>query len=86
MNEPVTKGYGDNTVEVSIFQCIKNQNQRCSIKKLFLPKNFVIFTGKHSVNKVAGLQGCNFIKRTLQGRCYPVNITKFLRTPILKNI
>ena len=47
MNEPVTKGYGDNTVEVSIFQCIKNQNQRCSIKKLFLPKNFVIFTGKH---------------------------------------
>ena len=37
-------------------------------------------------NKVAGLQAYNFIKKRLQHRCFPVNITKFLRIPILKNI
>ena len=37
-------------------------------------------------NKVAALQACNFIKKRLQHMCFPVNITKFLRTPILKNI
>ena len=37
------------------------------------------------LNKVAGLQGCNFIKKRLQHRCFPVNIVKFLRTAILKN-
>ena len=37
-------------------------------------------------NKVAGLQAYNFIKKRLQHRCFPVNITKLLRTSILKNI
>ena len=36
--------------------------------------------------KVAGLKVCSFIKKRLQHRCFPVNIAKFLRTPILKNI
>ena len=36
-------------------------------------------------NKVAGLKDCNFVKKT-PTQCFPVNITKFLRTPILKNI
>ena len=40
-------------------------------------KNFAIFTGN--------LQGCNFIKNTLQRRCFPLHIGKFLRTPISKN-
>ena len=31
-------------------------------------------------NKVAGL------KKRLQHKCFPVNIVKFLKTPILKNI
>ena len=31
-------------------------------------------------NKVAGLKACNFIKKRLQHRCFPVNIAKFLRT------
>ena len=31
-------------------------------------------------NKVAGLEACKSIKRTLQRRCFPVNIAKFLRT------
>ena len=31
-------------------------------------------------NKVVDLQSCNFIKRRLQHRCFPVNIAKILRT------
>ena len=31
-------------------------------------------------NKAAGLLACNFIKKRLQYRCFPVNIVKFLRT------
>ena len=32
------------------------------------------------------LQAGNVIKETLQYRCFPVNIAKFLKTPILKNL
>ena len=35
-------------------------------------------------NKVADLKACNFIKKRLQYRCFPVNIGKLLRTPVLK--
>ena len=45
-------------------------------------------TDIHSHNihrKVASLQ-CNFTKKRLQHRCFPLNIAKFLRTPVLKNI
>ena len=34
----------------------------------------------------AGLQAQNFIKNRLQRRCFPENITKFLRTHIVNNI
>ena len=37
-------------------------------------------------NKVAYLRACSFTKKRLQGRCFPANIVKFLRTSILKNI
>ena len=37
---------------------------------------------KSLFNKVADLQASNFIKK----RCFPVNIAKILRTPILKKI
>ena len=36
-----------------------------------------------SFNKV--VQVCNFIKKRLQHRCFPWNIVKFFRIPILKN-
>ena len=35
-----------------------------------------------SVNKVAGLKICNFIKKRLQHSCFPVNIVKFSETPL----
>ena len=33
-----------------------------------------------------GFKTCNFLKKRLQHRCFPVNITKFLRTFILMKI
>ena len=32
-------------------------------------------------DKVTGPQGCNFIKKRLQHRCFPVKFSKYLRTP-----
>ena len=54
-------------------------------------KNFAIFTEKQLrwslfLNKNAGLQSWNFIKKRLQHRFFPVNIMKILRTPALENI
>ena len=46
-------------------------------------KNFAIFTGKHLrwsllFNKVASLQDCNFVKRRLQLRGFPVSLWRLL--------
>ena len=41
---------------------------------------------KTSEAAAGGVFRVNFIKKKLQHRYFPVNITKFLRTPILKNI
>ena len=54
-------------------------------------KNFAKFTEKHLrwslfLNKNVGLQSWNSIKKRLQHRFFPVNIAKFLRTPVLENI
>ena len=38
------------------------------------------------LNKVAGLQASISIEKRLQHSCFPVNIAKFLRTPILRYI
>ena len=48
-------------------------------------KKFIIFIGKHQCWSLfsINLQACNFIKKRLQHRCFPLNITKFLRTPSL---
>ena len=44
-------------------------------------KNFAVFTGKHLCLLTRG----SFIKKRHQHRCFPVNISKCLRTTILKN-
>ena len=49
-------------------------------------RNFTKFTGKHLCqsllfNKVAGLRPATLLKRRLWHRCFPVNFTKFQRTP-----
>ena len=63
--------------EAAIRGVLKKKN--CSSK--FCSIHWRVF-----LNKVAVLQACNFVKKRLQHRCFPVDIAKFLRTPILKNI
>ena len=52
-------------------------------------RNFAKFRGKHLCqslffNKVAGLRpAATLLKKKLWYRCFPVNFTKFLRTPFL---
>ena len=41
---------------------------------------------KYLFNRVACLQICNFLKKRLQHRYFPMEFTKYLRKPILKNI
>ena len=36
-------------------------------------------------NKIAGLKACNFIKKRLQHKGFPMNFRKFTKTPILEN-
>ena len=54
-----------------------------SIKKIFEGelKCWSVF-----FNENASIQSCNFIKRRLQHRCFPMNIATFFRTPVLKKI
>ena len=54
----------------------RRSHQKCSIKAPVQESLFV---------KVVGLQTCNFMKKRLRHRCFPVNIMKFLRKPTLKN-
>ena len=53
--------------------------------KIGVLKNFANFTGKHLLEslfiKAAGLKACNFNKKRLQHRCFPVKFAKCLRTP-----
>ena len=37
-------------------------------------------------DKVTGSQACNFIKKRLLRKCFPVKFAKFLRTLFLENI
>ena len=69
---------------------IQKQQPEAFCKKRF-SKIFRKFHRKTPVleslfNKVAGLQGCNFIRKRLQHRGFPVKFAKFFRTPTLKNI
>ena len=56
----------------------RNSQQRCSTKKAVI-KIFAIFTGKRYYTG-------NFINKSLQNRCFPVNVMKILRASILKDI
>ena len=56
-----------------------------SLKKVFL-KFFPKLTGKPLIRSLfliscTSLTACNFIKKRLQHRCFPVNFVKFLGTP-----
>ena len=57
----------------------KAANGGVLLKKVVL-ESFVIFTGKHLCRSP---QAYSFIKKMLQHKWFPVNITKNVRTPIL---
>ena len=54
-------------------------------------QNFTKFTGKRLCqspffNKVAGLRPATLLKKRLWDRCFPVNFTKFLKTPFFTEL
>ena len=51
-------------------------------KKKGVLKNYPKFTGKHLCQSLYS----TLLKKRLWHRCFPVNFTEFLKTPILKNI
>ena len=60
---------------------VKSSYRRCSVKKAVL-KNFSIFTGKQLCWSLFLMK----LQAWRLHRCFPVNIVKFFRTLILKNI
>ena len=60
----------------------------CKICKIFKNTYFEeqLQTTASVLNIEAGSKVCNFIKKRLQHRYFPVKFAKFLRTPISKNI
>ena len=59
----------------------KKLHGRCSIKIAAL-KNFAIFTGKHLYWSLFLIE----LQEETPTQVFPVNVAKFLRAPILKNI
>ena len=64
------------------FLMVRSSHQRRSIKKVFLK-----ISQNSQENSCVGdpfliqLQACNFIKKRLRHRCFPVYLAKFLRVP-----
>ena len=60
---------------------VQTRHCRSSLSQKFFKidvlKDFANFTGKHQCWSLA----CNFIKKRLQHRCFPVKFANFLRTP-----
>ena len=79
--------YLDNDTEA-----VGRNHQEVLRKKKKMLKIFAKFTEKQLrqslfFNKAAGMrpEACNFIKKRLWRRCFPVNFAKFIRTPFLQN-
>ena len=73
---------------VKVYLHYRSSRRICSVWKGAL-SNFAKFIEKQLCqslffNKVGCL--CNFIKKILWHRCFPVNFAKFIWTPILQNI
>ena len=63
---------------------VRSSHRRFCIKKAVLKA--VLYKKLALFKNVTGLKACNYIKRRPQHRCFPVNITTFLRLSISKNI
>ena len=69
-----------------------NQESKALLRKLsyIFPQLYESFTRKYKFVTLkllaSSAEACNFIKKRLQHRCFPVNIQKFVRIPIMKNV
>ena len=85
---------GSNYASLAVsFSCIVNkitcEDTEAEVHKDFFQKSFGNFTRKTPAleslfKKDACLRTCNFIKKRLQRRCFPVKFAKFLRAPFLQ--
>ena len=57
----------------------RSSHRRCSVRKGVV-RNFAKFAGKHLCQSLF-FNKVFLLKKTLWHRCFPVNFTKFLRTP-----
>ena len=66
----------------------KSRNSRTKVFfKIGVLKNFSALTGKHLCQSLFfNKKTCNFIKKRLRHRCFPVKLAKFSWTSILKKI
>ena len=72
---------------LSVLSCYSQFNDTATGRVPYgILKIFAIFTRKHLCWSLFGVFGVNFIKKRLQKRDFPVNITKLSRTLVLKNI
>ena len=96
LSSGIQERYLSEPLKIATWQDVREMySVRCSTLENFILwkkgvlKNSAIFTGKHQCcfffNKVADLEACNFVKKRLQYRCFPVDIAKFFGAPILKN-
>ena len=61
----------------------RSSHRRCSVRKGVI-RNFAKFAGKHLCQSLF-FNKVFLLKKRLWHRCFPVNFTKFLRTPFLRN-
>ena len=54
----------------------------CSVKKAALKTSQNSLFWSLFLTQLQAESACNFIKKRLQCKCFPVNFTKFLKTPI----
>ena len=86
--------YHQNKWQRDLFQLhllnIKSSHQqmfsKISVLKIFCKFHSKITVLESLFNKVAGLEDCNFIKKILQHRRFPVKLAKFLRTFFTKHL
>ena len=83
-----------NTKTRHFHSSINHLFHRTFITSYFHPVNIAKFlqiaflqntSGSSHLQMFFGLKACNFIKKRLQHRCFPVKFKKILRTPFLQN-
>ena len=70
------RGYSTTTIQYAIEAVV----YRCSVEKVFLE---ISQNSQENAARASFLIKCNFIKKRLWYKCFPVNFAKFLRTPFL---